>query len=214
MPNANWLQIFDAKTVSEVVMVMITSNAPKFHLHFEQKNPKWFCKEYQRANLDRRGRNIKMTEHTRKILFPRLFASNETKVGNAASGCCVSKYDLGCLSVWFPFIASLWHLSLSLFSFLSAFFFGPLFLSLWRADGRQLGCDPITDWLQQSPSADWFYNPHSRSQMGENQLVKKRCAAIKLHAGTLTHAQTHGNTHTPMDAHPLSWYRYCLRVAG
>lgn len=67
---------------------------PNFNLHFEQKNPKWFRQEYQRANLDRRGRNIKMTELTRKWLFPRLFASNEAKVGNAASGCCVSKYDL------------------------------------------------------------------------------------------------------------------------
>lgn len=49
-------------------------------------------------------------------------------------------------------------------------------LSLCRADGSGLGCDPITGWLQQSPSADWFYNPHSGSQMGENQLAKKCCS--------------------------------------
>lgn len=134
---------------------------------------------------------------------------------------CVSDYDLEVFELmlslrllWFPFFASLWHLSLSLFSFLSALFFCPLFLSLWRADGRQLGCDPITDWLHQSPSADWFYNPHLRSQMGENQRVKKHCAAIKLHAGTLTHAQTHGNIYTHTYIRTPSFLVQILFVCG
>lgn len=104
----------------------------------------------------------------------------------------------------FPFSASLWHLSLSLFSFLPPLFFCPLILSLRRADGGRLGCDPITDWLQQSPSADWFYNPRSRSQMGENQLVKKLCAAIKTHGGTLTHRGAWQHTHPRVGTHALN----------
>lgn len=95
MPNANWLQIFDAKTVSEVVMVMITSNAPKFHLHFEQKNPRnGSAKNTKELIWTGGGETLKWLNLPGKDFFPRLFASNETKVGNAASGCCVSKYDL------------------------------------------------------------------------------------------------------------------------
>lgn len=173
--------------------------------------------------MDLRGRNMKMTDElTRKRLLPIFFDSIswDRRWLRSVRMLCASKYDLEvfaqtlshCLLPRFPFVASLWHLSLSLSLFLSALFFCPLFLSLWRADGGQLGCDPITDWLQQSPSADWFYNPRSRSQMGENQLVKKHCAAIKLHAGT--HTRTDTRQHTRIEAHPLSWYRYCLCLVG
>lgn len=72
-----------------------------------------------------------------------------------------------------------------------------LSLSLCRADGSGLGCDPITGWLQQSPSADWFYNPHSGSQMGENQLAKK-CCSESCHTDARTDgARVEKHTHSP-----------------
>lgn len=98
------------------------------------------------------------------------------------------KYDLDlmfcpCLVFCYSFTRSqaVWRLSLSPFSFLS--FPAPPSRLPSRSFSPQRrwqgpGCDPITGWLQQSPSADWFYNPHSGSQMGENQLAKKSRATL------------------------------------
>lgn len=77
---------------------------------------------------------------------------------------------------------------------------------------QRLGCDPITGWLQQSPSADWFYNPHSGSQMGENQLAKKyRCESCHTDAHTHAPAYTlmhaaHIKTHTGFLPFSLNLY--------
>lgn len=48
------------------------------------------------------------------------------------------------------------------------------------------GCDPITGRLQQSPSADWFYNPHSRSQAarksGGREEEPRSRSRVRMHA--------------------------------
>lgn len=77
--------------------------------------------------------------------------------------------------------------------FLCVLFFSSLSLSLCRSDGSSWGCDPITGWLQQSQTADWFYNPHWGSQTGEKQLAKK-CHSEGCH--TDAHTQIHTETST------------------
>lgn len=74
--------------------------------------------------------------------------------------------------------------------FLCVLFFSSLSLSLCRSDGSSWGGDPITGWLQQSQTADWFYNPHWGSQMGEKQLAKKcRSEACHTDARTQIHSE-------------------------
>lgn len=74
---------------------------------------------------------------------------------------------------------------------------------------QRLGCDPITGWLQQSLSADWFYNPHSGSQMGENQLAKKGCTPMYTHARVCAnmHMCVHNHTHwlSSLNPYHTSW---------
>lgn len=98
---------------------------------------------------------------------------------------CFSSTSLP-LTTLFIYLSSHLFLSLRLVLLFSHSFS----LRSWR---QRLGCDPITGWLQQSPSADWFYNPHSGSQMGENQLAKK-CCSESCHTDAHTHAPTY--THT------------------
>lgn len=161
-----------------------------------------------------------MTELTRKRLFPRLFASNETKVGNAASGCCVSKYDLEvcelvlslCLSPLhrLPLTSLFITFLISLLLSSSARSFSPfeeLMAGSWVVIQSQTGCSNhrlLIGFIILTRDLRWE----------KNQLVKKRCAAIKLHVGTLTHAQTHGNTHTHTYGRTPSFLVQILSACG
>lgn len=83
------------------------------------------------------------------------------------SSCLVRSYLLGLARR--PDVSLPRSLSLSPFSFLSTACVALVFPShSFSRQGRPgwegSGCDPITGRLQQSPSADWFYNPHSGSQ--------------------------------------------------
>lgn len=60
------------------------------------------------------------------------------------------------------------------------------FHSAGAAGSGGSGCDPITGRLQQSPSADWFYNPHSGSQAarksGDREEEPRSRARVRMHA--------------------------------
>lgn len=83
------------------------------------------------------------------------------------------------------------YLSLLITFFQVSFFSSHSFsLQIWW---QRPGCDPITGLRQQSPSADWFYNPLRGSQMEGSQLAKK-CCSDGCHTGTP--ASHHPNIHT------------------
>lgn len=107
---------------------------------------------------------------------------------------------------FFIYLFSNLFLSLRLILHFSHSFF---LLSWWQ----RLGCDPITGWPQQSPSSDWFYNPHSGSQMGENQLAKNRCSKAVIlmhtHISTRAHARAYAQkktrVHFSLHLYHTSW---------
>lgn len=79
--------------------------------------------------------------------------------------------------------------------------------SLCGADGTGWVVIQSRGWLQQSPAADWFYNPHSGSQMGENQLAGS--AALK--AVILMHTHMYSKAHTlPFSISHFSGSHHCF----
>lgn len=108
-----------------------------------------------------------------------------------------------CFSFSHPFTATSFSVMAVFIYLFSHLFLSPhLILLISQSFTLQIwwqgpGCDPITGWLQQSRTADWFYNPRWGPQMGENQLTKKWWSeSCHTDAHTYRPRQTWANVHT------------------